>query len=679
MQPRSLGALFGFALVSMATVGPSMAASATYQYEGPNFASASGIYSTSMSISGQLTFSSALTPNLDIFLTPGSHPGLQNFSFTDGRNTITLANTTDFGIRILTDATGAISDWRVDLQKFNRDNPSLPDNVMIIACTIGGSICGEYASTGAAGTPFSFTDLGTATNTSQRGTWSVLPETGMIIVKKETVGPDGSPLSTSENFGFEISPLDPNETFSLNTATNNPESSETFTVPAGAAYTIAETSLPPNWTLIDVTCTVDGGDPFQPDITNDSVTLDQLQDDEDVECTFKNQLTEQGKGEEKEGRPATGTIIVKNKTTFGDGKFDFRIVGSGTNQSFQLMNGGQNSFNELSTGRYTIEEIRLPPGWKLKNISCTGDDTAAESGNAVTVTLDENETITCTFTNQDTEDERMEEEVRRFIHRRVDNLLTYAPDRARILRRLQEQAPPSQKDEPLNFSGRPTGGTLLHSETTLPREGGTTVLYNNGTRPQDGLPWPDGLTAMETDDTFASGRPTPSSGNSILSLIGIQLVPLAAGQTSFKFGTNLSELRAAAAEAEAREQKKKIGDAGLSFAGQPYTNPYVTMRQGLDVWVEGHISANFPILTDFDNGYAMSLGLAFWVGADMQALMTEAGWDVAPSQGSDTWLLPVPATFVVGTDGAVKARFVDPDYRKRMAIEDLLAALKDAR
>jgi peroxiredoxin len=41
--------------------------------------------------------------------------------------------------------------------------------------------------------------------------------------------------------------------------------------------------------------------------------------------------------------------------------------------------------------------------------------------------------------------------------------------------------------------------------------------------------------------------------------------------------------------------------------------------------------------------------------------------------------LPVPATFVVGTDGEVKARFVDPDYRKRMAIEDLMAALKAAR
>jgi peroxiredoxin len=88
--------------------------------------------------------------------------------------------------------------------------------------------------------------------------------------------------------------------------------------------------------------------------------------------------------------------------------------------------------------------------------------------------------------------------------------------------------------------------------------------------------------------------------------------------------------------------------------------------------------APFPILTDFDNGYALSLSLAFWVGEEMQDLMTRAGWDVSRSQGSDTWLLPVPATFVVGTDGEVKARFVDPDYRKRMTIEDLLSALSSA-
>ncbi len=89
--------------------------------------------------------------------------------------------------------------------------------------------------------------------------------------------------------------------------------------------------------------------------------------------------------------------------------------------------------------------------------------------------------------------------------------------------------------------------------------------------------------------------------------------------------------------------------------------------------------APFPILTDFDNGYALSLNLAFWVGTEMQEMMCRAGWDVSHSQGSQTWLLPVPATFVVNPKGMVTARFVDPDYRKRMAIEDLVTALRDAR
>ncbi len=101
-------------------------------------------------------------------------------------------------------------------------------------------------------------------------------------------------------------------------------------------------------------------------------------------------------------------------------------------------------------------------------------------------------------------------------------------------------------------------------------------------------------------------------------------------------------------------------------------------RQHFTSELKAELQAPFPILTDIDNGYALSLNLAFWVGAQMQDLMCRAGWDVAPSQGTDTWLLPIPATFVVGTDGEVKARFVDPDYRKRMTIEDLLSALRTA-
>jgi peroxiredoxin len=89
--------------------------------------------------------------------------------------------------------------------------------------------------------------------------------------------------------------------------------------------------------------------------------------------------------------------------------------------------------------------------------------------------------------------------------------------------------------------------------------------------------------------------------------------------------------------------------------------------------------AHFPLLTDSGNGYALSLNLVFWVGEEMKRMISEAGFDVSRSQGNDSWFLPVPATFVVGTDGNVKARYVDPDYRKRMAIQELIGALREAR
>ena len=83
----------------------------------------------------------------------------------------------------------------------------------------------------------------------------------------------------------------------------------------------------------------------------------------------------------------------------------------------------------------------------------------------------------------------------------------------------------------------------------------------------------------------------------------------------------------------------------------------------------------FPILTDMDNGYALSLNLTIWVGAEMQKMM-EGRQDLPAFQGNSSWMLPIPATFVVGRDGRIKARFLDPDYRKRMTIADMLTALR---
>ena len=84
----------------------------------------------------------------------------------------------------------------------------------------------------------------------------------------------------------------------------------------------------------------------------------------------------------------------------------------------------------------------------------------------------------------------------------------------------------------------------------------------------------------------------------------------------------------------------------------------------------------FRVLTDLDLAYAFSLGLVFWVGDKIKAAYRQFGIDLERFQGHGGWLLPIPATIVVGKDGRIKARFVDPDFRHRMAIEDILAALR---
>lgn len=84
----------------------------------------------------------------------------------------------------------------------------------------------------------------------------------------------------------------------------------------------------------------------------------------------------------------------------------------------------------------------------------------------------------------------------------------------------------------------------------------------------------------------------------------------------------------------------------------------------------------FPVLSDIDHAYALELALAVWTGAELSALYASRGINLARFQGNSTGLLPIPATFVVDAEGCIRARFVDPDFRRRMAIPDIVESLR---
>lgn len=101
-------------------------------------------------------------------------------------------------------------------------------------------------------------------------------------------------------------------------------------------------------------------------------------------------------------------------------------------------------------------------------------------------------------------------------------------------------------------------------------------------------------------------------------------------------------------------------------------------RRPFTLTFQKETGADFPVLTDTDNGYALSLGLAMYLGEELISDLKQVGFDLAPFQGNATWTLPIPATFVLDRKGVIVARHVDPDYRRRIEAAEVLAAIREA-
>ena len=119
-----------------------------------------------------------------------------------------------------------------------------------------------------------------------------------------------------------------------------------------------------------------------------------------------------------------------------------------------------------------------------------------------------------------------------------------------------------------------------------------------------------------------------------------------------------------AALAEIEERAKPAQIVAVSSEVQRYTRE-----------LKAEAGGRFPILTDVGGGYALSLNLAVWVDQKMAGMIERGGWNIPLYQGGTDWILPIPAVFVVRQDGLIAARHVDPDYRRRMEVDDLLSCV----
>ena len=91
------------------------------------------------------------------------------------------------------------------------------------------------------------------------------------------------------------------------------------------------------------------------------------------------------------------------------------------------------------------------------------------------------------------------------------------------------------------------------------------------------------------------------------------------------------------------------------------------------------LDLSFPVLSDAGNAVARSYGLVFRLTEDLREVYAGFGLNVPEANGDGTFELPLPATFIIGTDGTVVWRFANADYTKRAEPDDVIAALATLR
>jgi peroxiredoxin len=92
-------------------------------------------------------------------------------------------------------------------------------------------------------------------------------------------------------------------------------------------------------------------------------------------------------------------------------------------------------------------------------------------------------------------------------------------------------------------------------------------------------------------------------------------------------------------------------------------------------------AARLPFTTLIDNGMkvAVAYGVAYSLPAQLRPIYLERGYAPPRNTRSGEWLVPIPATYVIGTDGTIVLGAVDVDYRNRLHPEQLLIALEGMR
>jgi peroxiredoxin len=182
------------------------------------------------------------------------------------------------------------------------------------------------------------------------------------------------------------------------------------------------------------------------------------------------------------------------------------------------------------------------------------------------------------------------------------------------------------------------------------------------------------IDSGQADDALKAGDTAPeftlqdADGNSVSSRVLLARGPLVA---TFYRGVwcpycnyDLQALEEVRFEIEAR------GASLVAISPQTPTNSRKSQRDN---------KLGFPILSDAGAAVAAAFGLRFALPADLIEVYTQFGNDLPKINDDPAWVLPMPARYVIETDGVIAYAEVNPDYTRRPDPSELLPVLDGVR
>jgi peroxiredoxin len=110
---------------------------------------------------------------------------------------------------------------------------------------------------------------------------------------------------------------------------------------------------------------------------------------------------------------------------------------------------------------------------------------------------------------------------------------------------------------------------------------------------------------------------------------------------------------------------------------------YQILAISMDKWelLNGNsekVNLTYKLLSDNSANAVKAFGIAFKVEDGIVEKYKTYNIDLESASGEKHHILPVPAAFIVGTDGMIKFEYVNPNYKVRIKADLLLAAAKSA-